>query len=86
MFKIRGRSGVSGFLYDFDLYQGCSYKSNSIFGVSRDVVANLCSTFPKQENHKVSNDNFFASLSLIEHLKSDGIWYTGTICAPHLKN
>ena len=78
-FKILGYRGFSLFIYDFDVYQGCSNKSNSSFGVSGNVVVNLCSTLSKQENHKVFADNF-TSLPLIEHLKSDGIWYTGTIC------
>ena len=45
-FKIWGRSGVSGFLYDFDVNQGRSNKNNSIFGVIGHVMANLCSTLP----------------------------------------
>ena len=49
-------------------------------------MENLCSTLPKQENHEVFPDNFFTSLSLIELLKSDSIWCTGSNCAPHLKN
>ena len=55
------------------MYQGRSNKSNSTFGASGDAVANLCSTLPKQENHKVFADNIFTSLTLIEHLKSDGV-------------
>ena len=85
-FKTWGSSGVSGFLYDFGMYRGCSYKSNSTFGVSGNVGANLYSTLPKQENHKVPADNFFTRLSLLEQLKLDGIWYTRTICASHSKN
>ena len=49
-------------------------------------MANLYSTLPKQENHKVLADNFSTRLSLIEQLKLDGIWYTRTICASHSKN
>ena len=51
-FKIWGRIGVSGFRYDFDVYQGRSNKNNSTFDVSGDVVANLCSTLPKQKTIK----------------------------------
>ena len=79
-FKICGRSAVSGFLYDFDVYQGCFNKSNSTLSASGDVAANLCSILLIRENNKVLAENFFTSLSLI------GIWYTGTIRAPRLKN
>ena len=34
----------------------------------------------------VFGDKVFTSLPLIEYLKSDVIWYTGTIRAPRLKN
>ena len=51
-FKTSGRSGVSEFLFDFDLYQTRSNKSNSSFDVSSDVVANLFSTLSKQKNQK----------------------------------
>ena len=30
-------------------------------------------------------DNFFASLPLVEYLKPEGIWYTGTIRTPRSK-
>ena len=40
-FKTWRLSGVSGFLYDFDVYQGHSNKSNSTFGVSDNVVVKL---------------------------------------------
>ena len=85
-FRIWRRSGFSGFLYEFDVYRGHSNKTNSTFGVS-GLVAMLCSTLPKQENHKVLLKTLFTSLpSLIEHLKSNSIWYTGTIQASCLKN
>ena len=68
--------------YDFDVYQGSCNKSNFTFGVSGNVVENLRSTLPKQKNCKVLTGNFFTSPLLTEHLKSDCIWYTGTIPAP----
>ena len=56
--RIWRRSGFSGFLYEFDVYRGHSNKTNSTFGVS-GLVAMLCSTLPKQENHKVFAENSF---------------------------
>ena len=82
-FKIWEHSSISGLLCDFNVYQGCSNRSNSTFGESGDVVANLCPTLPKQESHTVFADNFFTTLPFIQHLKSDGVWYTGTICSSH---
>lgn len=79
-----GCRGVSRFLYDFVVYQdNSSNRSNSASGVSGDVVANLCPTLSKKEDHKVLGDKFFTSLLLNEHLKSDCIWYVVTIRAPH---
>ena len=48
-------------------------------------MVNLCSTLSVQENNNVFGENFFASLPLIEHLKSKDIWYTGTDRTPSLK-
>ena len=57
-FRIWRRSGFSGFLYEFDVYQGHSNKTNSTFGVS-GLVAMLCSTLPKQKNLKEFAENSF---------------------------
>ena len=73
------------FFVTYDEYQDVSNKSNSTFDVSSNVVANLSSTLPNQENHKMFGGNYFAKSPLIAHNKSDGIWYTATIHAPPLK-
>ena len=73
------------FFVTYDVYQDVSNKSNSTFDVSSNVVANLSSTLPNQENHKMFGGNYFAKSPLIAHNKSDGIWYTATIHAPPLK-
>ena len=41
------------FFVTYDVYQDVSNKSNSTFDVSSNVVANLSSTLPNQENHKM---------------------------------
>ena len=64
-FKIWGRSGISGFLYDFGVYQGRSTEKSK-------------TSLPKHHNFKIFADNFFTSLS-IHKLNSDGYQYVGTI-------
>ena len=53
-FKIWGRSGVSGYLYDFDTYQG---KTNDIdthnLGVSAGVVIKMASSLPDGHHFKL---------------------------------
>ena len=57
-FKIWGRSGVSGYLYDFDIYQG---KTNDVdthnLGVSAGVVIKMASSLPDGHNFKLFADN-----------------------------
>ncbi|XP_049460947.1 piggyBac transposable element-derived protein 3-like [Epinephelus fuscoguttatus] len=80
-FKMWGRAGQSGFLYDFDVCQGAADpdKERSEVGVSGDVVLKSTSTLPAGKNHKVFADNYFTSLPLLEHLWQRGIYYLGTI-------
>ncbi|CAJ1063463.1 piggyBac transposable element-derived protein 2-like [Xyrichtys novacula] len=49
-----------------------------------DVVMRLCDDI-KHKNHKVFFDNFFCSIPLIEALKDQGIYGTGTCRANRLK-
>ncbi|KAJ8382435.1 hypothetical protein SKAU_G00032130 [Synaphobranchus kaupii] len=80
-FKMWGRAGQSGFLYDFDVCQGAENpdKERSDVGVSEDVVLKLTSTLPAGKNHKVFADNYFTSVILLEHLRQRGIYYLGTV-------
>lgn len=87
-FKLWGRSGVSGYLYDFDVYQGKSNRSNnttSALGVSSNVVLEMVSTLPDGHNFKVFADNFFTSLALVLELKQRSIFYVGTIRLNRMK-
>ena len=87
-FKIWCRTGASGMLYDFDVYQGSNpaNKKNTEFGLAADVVIKLCSTLPKQKNYKVYADNYFTGLPLVKHLQNEGIHYVGTIRNNRLPN
>jgi len=86
-FKLWGRAGTSGILYDFDVYQGKSgrqSKENSI-GVGGDVVLQLSDTLPAGKNYKLFADNFFTSLPLVKALKERSIFFAGTVRANRLK-
>ena len=79
-FKLWGRTGVSGFLYDFNIYSGkAEEKCKSVYGVSWEVVLQMASTLPKDHNFKLFADNFFTSLPLVVTLKEDGIFFVGTV-------
>ena len=86
-FKLWGRCGVSGFMYDFDLYQGKepTERNASEFGMSGNVVLKLVSTLAPNRNFKISADNYFTSIPLVEKLKGDGFLSTGTIRPNRLK-
>ncbi|XP_033823196.1 piggyBac transposable element-derived protein 2-like [Periophthalmus magnuspinnatus] len=86
-FKIWCRCGISGLLYDFEIYQGSGVKEAGVgLGMSGDVVSRLCSTLPDEKNYKVTADNFFTSMPLIVKLKERGILYLGTARTNRLKN
>ena len=63
-FKIWGRSGISRFLYDFDLYQGRSQtKEKTEFGMCADIVLKLMTTvdhrieYPRKRKCKKRREN-----------------------------
>ena len=79
-FTIWCRCGISGLLYDFDVYQekGREMQENSI-GLSGDVVLKPCATLPAGKNYKAIADNFFTSMALLCKLKERGILNLGTV-------
>lgn len=87
-FKMWGRAGQSGYLYDFDVCQGGENpdKEKSDVGATGDVVLKMTSTLPAGKNHKVFADNCFTSAPLVEHLKQRGIYYIGTVRMNRMKN
>ena len=85
-FKMWGRAGVSGFLYDFDLHTGAADKSLvTELGVTGDLVMQLASTLPSGVNHKLFADNYFTSIPVVEELQARGIQYLGTVRGNRLK-
>nr|XP_047132561.1 piggyBac transposable element-derived protein 3-like [Hydra vulgaris] len=71
-FKLWGRCGVSGYLYDFDLYQGKEIKKKDEYsphGIGASVVIKMTSTLPENHIFKIFADNYFSSLPLLDELK-----------------
>lgn len=78
-FKIWTRSGVSGYVYAFEVYQGANGgRPDSVLGLCADVVVRLCEGLEGQ-NHKVYFDNLFTTLPLLLHLKEMQIFAIGTL-------
>jgi len=80
-YKVFSRCGISGMLYDFEIYTGKKEGplENSHLGITGDLVMRLCKSLPKHMNFKVFFDNFFTSIPLIRELRKDGILSLGTI-------
>jgi len=75
-FKIWARTGTSGILCDFDVYQGSVDRCKaqpSEYGMSGEVVLKLVSTLPDNQNYKIYADNFFTSVPLVVKLAEKGI-------------
>lgn len=73
------RAGSSGYLYNFEPYQGPAGGRGEITqqGMAGDVVMRLCEDI-QDKNHKVFFDNFFCTISLLQALEHQGIYGTGT--------
>ena len=72
--KVWARCGVSGMVYDFELYKGKSSTPliSDQLGVMSDTVLWLTSKLPPKVGHKVYYDNIF-SISLLRHLQDKEI-------------
>ena len=85
-FKILGRSGVSCYLYDFDIYQGKTKEvDTNNLGTSANVVFKTASSLPSGCNFKLFAENFFSSLPLIQELEKCKILHVDTIGLPRMK-
>lgn len=84
-FKLWGRAGISGFLYDFDVYQGASQNKSSELGVGGDIVMKLTETLEGGKNYKIFADNYFTSIKLAMALKERSMFYVGTVRSNRLK-
>lgn len=55
-------------------------------GLGGSVVVDLVSQLPKDQHYYIYADNFFSSLTLVDHLTQSGIAYTGTIRENRMQN
>lgn len=85
--KTFARAGMSGIVYDFEIYVGKGTIQNPTpLGLSGDIVIRLCENLPKQQNYKLFMDNWFNSFGLFRKLKSDGILACGTVRIDRMPN
>ena len=81
--KLWGRCRSTGFLYDFDVYQG---KGTGIdgdnveaCGPGGNVVLQLCKSINSGHNYKIFTDNYFSNFRIVEELMKQGFHYICTI-------
>jgi hypothetical protein len=78
--KVFARAGVSGIVYDFEIFVGKGTKvKDGPLGMSGNVVMRLVDDLPKHQNHKLFVDNWFASYDLAVELKKLGIYMVGNV-------
>ena len=85
--KVWARCGVSGLVYDFEIYTGRSNKVENYpeLLMGGNVVHRLTRSLPSNVNHKIYFDNFFTSVHLMNSLRKDCLWAVGTIRKDRLK-
>ena len=80
---------MSGFVHDFEVYQGKGTLAEddieSDLGVGGNIVLHLISTLPEKMNNKIYCDNWFSSLKLMSLLKIKGFPCIGTLNKARLK-
>ena len=84
--KVWAQSGMSGIVYDFEVYTGKSLTppiSNEL-GVMGNLVLRLTSKLPDNVGHKVYFHNIFLFIPFLRHLQDRGIWCVSTIRADRL--
>lgn len=78
--KVFTCAGVTGLVYDFEVYTGKGTVTNERgLGVAGEVVLRLVSEVPKGLNYKCFFDNWFTSPELVVELKKMGILTASTI-------
>ena len=68
-------------MISFEIYTGKSNTVEKVFGLGGDVVMSLLhqSEVPSNHGHTFFFDNYFTSLSLLNHLSENKICATATI-------
>ena len=85
-FKLWARTGTSGILHHFDVYQGSKGpQKKTDLGVGGNVVMAMTSNLETGKNFKIFADNLFSSLKLVKALRERGLLYVGTVKENRLK-
>ena len=84
-FKNLTRAGITGFMYDFFVYDGnkSAELDDGKFGHLKkcaQVVAKLCDDITGHKNYKVFFDSWFVMLDPLHHFRSKGIHADWTDC------
>ncbi|GBO20200.1 Chimeric ERCC6-PGBD3 protein [Araneus ventricosus] len=77
-YKLWCRSDMSGYMYEFEVYQGKDDSEFKRFGLGGSVVQKLTKSLVNK-NHIIMMDIFFSSVELYEYLKSVSIYACGTV-------
>lgn len=81
-YKIWCRAGISGYINQFDVYQGKSSNvtgdATESFGLGGKVIANLSKSL-QHKNHVLDFDNYFSSVPLLHCLLEKGIYACCTV-------
>ena len=77
--------GISGVVYDFEVYTGKATQIEGILMGGNDAYG-LTLTLPLNENYKVFFDNFFSSIALLKLLKKEGLLAVATLRKDRLKD
>lgn len=84
-YKIFVLSGISGFMYNFEVYTGLENNSEKRLstepnlGACANVVLRLSRIVPKFQNFKIYFDNYYTTLALVVYLAKQGICSLGTL-------
>lgn len=80
-FKIWSlNTSTDGYCCQFEPYQGAGTGMKiPQLGLGGSVVVDLVSKLPRDLHYHIFADNFFSSLTLVDHLTLSSIGYTGTI-------
>lgn len=73
-FEVFTRAGVSGFVYDFEVYTGNAMKIGGDLTFSGNVVLRMVHNLLPEKNYKVFFDNWFTSADLVAELAKKKIW------------
>ena len=83
-YKVFTRAGVSGLVYDFEIYTGSKMNLGGNLSFSGNVVLRLVQDLKPNCNFKVFFDNWFTSVDLLHNLSKKKIWCAATIRANRL--